>query len=86
MSGIMTKWVKQKGFQWKDKKTGRFMSYKSMGYIIARSIYSKGLKPSLFFTKPFEKYYDKLPDELMEMFGFDMQQLFDQITKSNFKK
>ncbi len=86
MSGIMTKWVKQKGFQWKDKKTGRFMSYKSMGYLIARSIYSKGLKPSLFFTKPFEKYYDKLPDELMEMFGFDMQQLFDQITKSNFKK
>ena len=86
MSGIMTKWVKQKGFQWKDKKTGRFMSYKSMGYIIARSIYSKGLKPSLFFTKPFEKYYNQLPDELMEMFGFDMEQLFDQITKSNFKK
>ena len=86
MSGIMTKWVKQKGFQWKDKKTGRFMSYKSMGYLIARSIYSKGLKPTLFFTKPFEKYYDKLPDELMEMFGFEMETLFDQITKSNFKK
>jgi hypothetical protein len=86
MSGIMAKWVKQKGFQWKDKKTGRFMSYKSMGYLIARSIYSKGLKPSLFFTKPFEKYYDKLPDELMEMFGFEMETLFDQITKSNFKK
>ncbi len=85
MSGIMTKWVKQKGFQWRDKQ-GRFMSYKSMGYIIARSIYSKGLKPTLFFTKPFEKYYNRLPDELMEMFGFDMEKLFDQITKSNFKK
>ena len=86
MSGIMTKWVKQKGFQWKDKKTGRFMSYKSMGYIIARSIYSKGLKPSLFFTKPFEKYYNQLPDELMEMFALDMETIFNQITKSNFKK
>ena len=31
MSGIMTKWVKQKGFQFRDKQ-GRFMSYKSMGY------------------------------------------------------
>ena len=86
MSGIMTKWVKQKGFQWKDKKTGRFMSYKSMGYIIARSIYSKGLKPSLFFTKPFEKYFNQLPDELMEMFALDMETIFNQITKSNFKK
>ena len=86
MSGIMTKWVKQKGFQWKDKKTGRFMSYKSMGYIIARSIYSKGLKPSLFFTKPYEKYFKRLPDELVEKYGLDMENLFDQITKENFKK
>ena len=85
MSGILTKWVKQKGFQFRDAQ-GRFMSYKSMGYIIARSIYSKGLKPTLFFTKPFEKYYNRLPDELMEMFGFDLEKLFDQITKENFKK
>ena len=86
MSGIMTKWVKQKGFQWKDKKTGRFMSYKSMGYIIARSIYSKGLKPSLFFTKPFEKYFKKLPQELVDKYGLDIENLFNQITKENFKK
>ena len=86
MSGIMAKWAKRKGIQWKDKKTGRFMSHKSMGYLIARSIYSKGIKPSLFFTKPFEKYYNKLPDELMEMFAFDMEKLFNQITEENFKK
>ena len=86
MSGIMTKWVKQKGFQWRDKETGRFMSYKSMGYIIARSIYSKGLKPSLFFTKPFEKYFKKLPEEVVQKYGLEIEQLFDQITKSNFKK
>mgnify|MGYP003110151412 CR=1 FL=1 len=52
MSGIMTKWIKKKGFQWKDKKTGRFMSHKSMGYIIARSIYSKGIQGISFFQKP----------------------------------
>jgi hypothetical protein len=51
MSGIMAKWVKKKGFQWRDKK-GRFMSHKSMGYIIARSIYSKGIKGISFFQKP----------------------------------
>ena len=86
MSGIMTKWVKQKGFQWRDKETGKFMSYKSMGYIIARSIYSKGLKPTLFFTKPFEKHFKNLPKELIEKYGLDIEKLFDQITKENFKK
>jgi hypothetical protein len=86
MSGIMAKWAKSKGMQWKDKETGKFMSHKSMGYIIARSIYSKGLKPSLFFTKPFEKYFKKLPKELTEKFGLDFEKLFTQITKENFKK
>jgi|TARA_R110002020_G_scaffold448292_1_gene661032 hypothetical protein len=51
MSGIMSKWVAKKGFQWRDSR-GRFMSYKSMGYIIARSIYSKGIKSLAFFQKP----------------------------------
>ena len=51
MSGIMSKWIKKKGFQWKDKETGRFMSHKSMGYIIARSIYSKGIHGISFFQK-----------------------------------
>jgi hypothetical protein len=51
MSGIMAKWVKKKGFQWRDEK-GRFMSHKSMGYIIARSIYSKGIQGISFFQKP----------------------------------
>ena len=86
MSGIMAKWAKRKGIQWKDRKTGRFMSHKSMGYLIARSIYSKGIRPSLFFTKPFEKYYNKLPDELMEMFAFDLDKLWTQITDENFKR
>ena len=44
------KWIKRKPIkQWKDKKTGKFLSYKSMTFLIARSIYNKGTKPSLFF-------------------------------------
>ena len=52
MSGIMTKWIKKKGFQWKDKETGRFMSHKSMGFLVARSIYRDGIKSLSFFQKP----------------------------------
>ena len=81
----INKWVKRKGFQFRDKK-GRFLSYEQTARTIIRSIWMKGIKPSMFFTKPFEKFYNRLPDELMEMFGFEMEQLFNQITKENFKK
>ena len=81
----INKWVKRKGFQFRDKK-GRFLSYEQTARTIIRSIWMKGIKPSMFFTKPFEKYYNRLPDELMEMFGFEMEQLFNQITKENFKR
>ena len=64
-------WLGKKKFQWKDKK-GRFMSYDSMTYIIARSIYNKGLKANLFFTKPFEKGLEKLPQQLYKAFVTDV--------------
>ena len=56
-------------------KGGKFGSYKTMGFILARSVYKKGIKPSLFFTKPFEKYFKKLPDQLVEKFGLDVEDL-----------
>jgi hypothetical protein len=68
------KWVRQKGFQFRDRKSGRFMSYDSTAYLITRSIFHKGIKPSLFFTKPFEKAFERLPDELVEAYGLDVEQ------------
>lgn len=68
----INQWISKKKFQWKDKKTGRFMSYESMAYIIARSIYNKGLKANLFFTRPFEKGLEKLPQDLYKAFVTDV--------------
>lgn len=68
------KWVKTKGIQFRDKKSGKFITYKSTAFIIARSIFATGLKPSLFFTKPFEKAFERLPDELVEAYGLDVEQ------------
>ena len=48
------------------------MSYESMTYIISRSIYNKGLKANLFFTKPFEKGIEKLSRELYAGFVKDV--------------
>ena len=69
--GINT-WLKKKRFQFRDKQ-GRFMSYESMTYLISRSIYNKGLKANLFFTKPFEAGLKRLPDDLIKGFALDIE-------------
>ena len=81
------KWIVKKGFKdtIRDKK-GRFVKRKGLAFIIARSIFEKGIKPTLFFTKPFEKYFKRLPNELVEKYGLDMEELFTQITDENFKR
>ena len=79
------KWVRKKRFQFREKKTGRFMSYSSTAYLITRSIYLTGIKPSLFFTKPFEKYAKGLPKELEKAFALDTQAFLEFTTKQQLK-
>ena len=74
----INKWVRQKGFQFRDRKSGRFLSYDSTAYLITRSIFHKGIKPSLFFTKPFEEGYKKYIDtDLVKAFGQDVETIVD---------
>lgn len=70
----LAEWAKSKNIRLRDEK-GKFKkgSYNTIGFLIARSIYRKGIKPSLFFTKPFEQAFKKLPDELTEKFGLDVE-------------
>ena len=60
----------------------RYLSYKSIGFILANSIKNKGLKASLFFTKPFENEYNKLDDELIEAFGLDLKDFLELALKN----
>jgi hypothetical protein len=68
----INKWLKQKRFQWRTKD-GKFMSYQTMTYLISRSIYNKGLKANLFFTKPFEAGLKNLPTKLIDAFALDIE-------------
>jgi len=81
LTEAMQKWVKNRRIQFKDRKTNKFMSYQSTALLITRSIYSKGIKPSLFFTKPFEAAYKNLPDELIDKYGLEASKLFFDIIK-----
>ena len=70
-------WVRRKGLAPRDK-SGKFVKRTSIKFAIARSIFNKGIKRSLFFTKPFEAAFKKLPEELVEAYGLEAVELFNQ--------
>jgi hypothetical protein len=84
-SKAFDKWLVKKGIAPRDN--GRFTSRKSLAFLIARSVYRNGIKPSLFFTKPFEAAYKNLPQELIDKYGLDAIELFneqiDEIIRKN---
>jgi hypothetical protein len=75
-------WVKRKRIQFRDKKTGRFLTSKATAFIITRSIYQTGLETTNFITKPFKNEFKKLPEEIIEAYGLEVESLI----KMAFKK
>jgi hypothetical protein len=71
----LDKWIVRKGIAPRDEK-GKLMNRQSLKFAIARNIFINGIKPSLFFTKPFEKAYKQLPDELIQAYGLDITKIF----------
>ena len=65
-------WIKLKKFQFRDSR-GRFMSYKSMQYIIVNSIWRKGLRATLFFSNPFEKGIQRFGDDFLNAYLLDVE-------------
>jgi len=77
----INQWVKKRRIQFKNRDNGQFMSYDSTAWLITRSIYNKGIKPSLFFTKPFEKAFKNLPTDLVQKYALDVEKQFIDIIK-----
>jgi len=73
------KWTVRKGIAPRDKK-GRFLTRKTLNFLIAKSVFEKGIRPSLFFTIPFRMNYKSLPDKLIEQFALDVDE-FLKFTK-----
>lgn len=68
---VFDKWIVKKGIAPRNEK-GQLVSRKGLKFAIAKKIYTQGIKPSLFFTKPFEKYYKRLPNQLQQKYGLDL--------------
>jgi len=69
-------WAKAKNFRLRDEK-GRFVrgTYETIGKIIARNIYYRGLKPSLFFTNAFEKVQKDMSSQLETALKLDTEKM-----------
>ena len=77
-NGIL-KWVTARRFQFRDKKNGKFMSYKNTAFLISRSIYQKGIKETLFFTKPFNKAFERLSNDVIKAYGLEVDKLLSDV-------
>jgi hypothetical protein len=69
------KWVRARRFQFRDKKTGKFMSYDSTAFLISRSIYQTGIRPSEFFSRPFGLAFKQLPPDIVKAFELTQEDL-----------
>jgi len=76
-------WAKFRNIRLRNDK-GQFAkgNYNTIGYLIARSIKKKGIKPSLFFTKPFEKAFNNLPDVLVKAYALHLDEFIDYTIKT----
>ena len=78
-ASVLDKWIVKKGFgEIRDKK-GRFISRKSLQFLLARSIKSKGLASSSFFSKPMSVELARIDTELLGSFKADILTHFETI-------
>ena len=68
----LDQWIVKKGIAPRDAK-GRFITRKSLQFLIARGIYKNGIAPSLFLTKPFEAAMRRLPQDVVTAYGIDIE-------------
>lgn len=67
-------WTIRKGIAPRSKG-GQFTSRRGLLFAISTSVFHTGLETTSFFTKPFEKEFKKLPDDLVKAYALDVEEL-----------
>ena len=81
-ASVLDKWIVKKGFgEIRDKK-GRFISRKSLQFLLARSIKSKGIKGTNFYSDPLSKAFTT---GTTDNFAVKMAQAFKQDIITHFE-
>jgi hypothetical protein len=78
-------WVQQRKIQFRSNK-GKFQSYDQTAWAIVKSIGKKGIKPTDFYTRPFNLGFKRLPAEVVEAYALDVEDFLEySIDKLNLK-
>ena len=72
------KWIVRKGIAPRNDK-GQFQTRKGIAFAIARGIFINGIKPSRFLSDPFEKGFKRLPDDIIEAYGLDVETFLNYV-------
>ncbi len=73
LRAAINKWTVKKNLDGVRDKKGKFLPRKTMQYLITRSIYLSGIKPTLFFSKPFVAGIKKYELDLTKAFISDIE-------------
>lgn len=68
------RWVRQRRIQFR-KPNGRFLTYESTAFLIRRSVFLTGIETTKFYSRPFELAFKRLPDELLEAYALEVDDL-----------
>ena len=79
--GAIDKWVVRKGLDGVRDEKGRFISRKSLVFVVARKIYLYGIEPSNFFTKALKTTIKTLPRQFAKAYAKDAQAFIRTVTK-----
>tara|TARA_R110000823_G_scaffold107743_2_gene226709 strand:+ start:357 stop:908 length:552 start_codon:yes stop_codon:yes gene_type:complete len=74
------KWMYSRGIQGRDKK-GKFIKRDTVNYLIRRSIFQHGTKPTEFLSKPFASAFKSLPNEVVKAYALDMDKFLADVLK-----
>lgn len=75
------KWIVSKPLKAGRDERGRFVSRKSLAFLIQRSIFQRGLERTQFFSKPFTEQIDKQTDNITKAFADDIEIALEQLLK-----
>lgn len=63
------------------RKGGQFQKRKGLLFAIANSVYHTGLETTHFLTTPFEYYFKSLPDDIVEAYALEVEDLLKMSLK-----
>jgi hypothetical protein len=69
-----SRWSIKKGLAPRSKG-GQFTKRKGLQFALAKSVWHTGIETTEFLTKPFAKYFKKLPDDIVEAFNLQMDDM-----------